>query len=370
MESQVIEIPEEILEGYEQQPSGLNVALIPVGLIVLLVEILLVRWILTDGIVSYATSLAIHVFIVVLLLSWASGCKKMDKLIHYPLLLGVSTAVMGPFGAAGTLLAFVIQKFSKALSFREWFVSIFPEERMTDGTKLTEMLERYQRSFEHAGNITPFREVLLLGTVRQKQDIIGTIGRNFTPVLAPALKLALRDDANVVRIQAAAAIAKIEKEFLDEAIDLERLYKKHSGSSEMVLAMAKYYDAYAFTGLLESDYEMENRAKALTFYQKYLESHRDDRDTCLSIARLHFRNKDYKTAAQWIEDCHKKGIDSLSLTLWLMECYYYLGKHALLNSLAVKSRGSVDNNANLPKEVKQMVLFWSGAKETPEEVQV
>src|SRR3546814_11680725 len=90
--------------------------------------------------------------------------------------------------------------------------------------------------------------------------------RRFRPEFAPALKLALQDANPAIRVQAATATAEIESGFTDRTIVLEAAAKAASQDFDRQLAIAQHYDAYAFSGLLDSGREHASRRSALMSY--------------------------------------------------------------------------------------------------------
>ena len=71
-------------------------------------------------------------------------------------------------------------------------------------------------------HVEPFNDILSGGSVVQKQLALAKIARYFRPNLAPLLLQAIHDPDAAVRVQAATAMARIERDFMKRRMDLEK----------------------------------------------------------------------------------------------------------------------------------------------------
>src|SRR5690349_12326341 len=135
----------------------------------------------------------------------------------------ISTVLMGPLGvAAGSVAALLRWIFAQgATPFEQWYASLFPH------LETSPMRALYDRLVVRGGgpgprsSVAPFLDVMVLGTVKQKQAVITMIADEFQPIFAPALREALSDPEPSIRVQAATASARIENQFLERLMALE-----------------------------------------------------------------------------------------------------------------------------------------------------
>jgi tetratricopeptide (TPR) repeat protein len=176
----------------------------------------------------------------------------------------------------------------------------------------------------------------------------------------PALKLALKDDNNSVRIQAATAMATIENQFSERIMTLKPMLDKDSGNPRLNLAMAHLYDDHAFSGMLDNSHERESRQMALLHYQRYLETSSDDSEAILAVGRLHARNRDYAKAVEWFDRQISRGKITPPMILWLLECHFRLGNFKAVKENALRFKPMLLELDTLPGIVQDTVRAWAG----------
>ncbi len=292
---------------------------------------------------------------VLFLWTWRGG-----RDLRLPLILLTSVAVMGPVGAAGTvlcLLAGLLFSLS-ATPFEEWYRALFPAEESRFSRDVFEQILATGTS-THAGNLpTPFVDVLTYGTVEQKQTVITLISKHFKPSFAPTLLRALQDRSNAIRVQAATAMARIEHGFSARTLELEEQRTENPEEESLILAEACHFDDYAATGLLDRTREIENREKAREGYEEYLSRHAGDERVRVALGRILVRQRRYEEAAVWFERSLDKD-GSPNAFAWLMECLYHLGRHDELRKLA-RSQMKRFTAEQLPGRTLQVVRLWAG----------
>ena len=95
-----------------------------VAVIVLIIECLLLKW-LFAGSLSFAFALLCHVAISFVLVLYARSLRKSGSENRFALLLAMSVAVTGPYGAAGIIITVLFYMFftRRALPFATWFTT-------------------------------------------------------------------------------------------------------------------------------------------------------------------------------------------------------------------------------------------------------
>jgi hypothetical protein len=273
-------------------------------------------------------------------------------------LLAVSYGGLGPLGAAGTLLSVTLGLHfdRRATPVDEWRRVLFPEQEEDKDADLWALVGL--RRTDRPSTIAPFVDVLEHGTLAQKQAVVALIARHFRPAFAPALRRALQDPQNAVRVQAATAVSLIEAEATTGALDLERQRAERPEDVALLLSLARHEDSYAFTGLLDPGREQESRARAVDAYRAYLAARPEDVTACHELGRLLARLGRHDEALVCFEQAlHRE--DAVATRIWLMECLFHLRRFEALRELARESAGLMAGNPSvLPIETRQVLRLW------------
>lgn len=322
-----------------------------------------------EGGISRGVLILVHGVIILVLSAFTYLNHRVEADLRFSMLLVISTAVMGPIGAGGTLMSIITYViYSRtATPFAEWLEAMFPAEQKT------KVASTYQHIVSHGHyrqphEVIPFLDVLDLGTVPQKREALARITRYFRPLFAPALRKAANDNSNAVRVQAATAISRIEDAFqtysqkLDEALNYEK------DNTELIRLSARHYDEYAYTGILDPDREKDCREKALSLYSRYLEKEKNDVDARVSVGRLLLKNGEQEAAANWFAKCVDGGWVSGDLLLWYMETLYNLKRLSTLRHIADTYYEEImSDRESYPQQVVDTIRLWttksSGAEE-------
>jgi hypothetical protein len=341
------------------QKSFVSLALILAG-IALVAEILIFRAMVT-GYLPVAIGLFLHLLLAGVLIMVALGKSyQAHHASHMLMLTGIAVAFLGPLGAFGILMMMVALSIVTHQSMEEWFAGIFPNEVHSAGEELAEHINRYQARYAERQRMTPFMEVLMLGTTEQKQAMIGRMTRRFSPSFMPALKLALRDPDNSVRVQAANAMALLDTRF-QQALTRAKATHEMEQSAMSHLGLARLYDAYAFLGVSDPKLVRDYRKLALEHYQAYHKEHPQDDDASLAIARLYHRLGQTQTMVEWLET--KLGRDRVRTNpralLWLMEGYAEQHAFDKVREIANDYKGPMAMH-EIPPALQSVLVSWGG----------
>ncbi len=287
-------------------------------------------------------------------------CSRRKAALRAPALLALLTVMLGPLGAPGTVFILVLTWWFQrsATSFEDWYAALFPEQNMPSSERVFAQIQEADTHGDSQGDSAPFADVLSFGTLRQKQQTITLITRHFHPIFAPSLKLALADESNAVRVQAATAMARIETGFLESSVKLSRAAGDSPESASILLDLARHYDDYAYAGILDGVRERENRELALDAYRKYLKKEPDDKAARAAVGRILLRERRFKEAAEWLEDSDEVDMSPKS-KLWLMESWFHLGEWEKIRRLSAASRQELKDGVGLPLEVRDSLELWS-----------
>lgn len=306
--------------------------------------------------------LAIAIAALAMALAWRAGWlsreRPHERVMWHLVLLG-AVAVLGLPGAAACLIGYLAHHFFARHSrpFQEWYHELFPEEQHELAERLHEELARTAHRQGQDAEVVPFVDVIRHGKTAQKRIAIGLMSRHFRPEFSTALRLALADTENSVRIQAATAIAGVENRFLERMMSLRQDLERRE-SKALLLELARQYDRYAFCGLLDEDRERRNREDARRFFARYLELEPDDVEARVAYGRLLLKLGQHEAAREWFADTRARYGGSTRMDSWFMQTLYELRDFAALRELARDVARTLPED--MPAVFRECVKLWAG----------
>ncbi len=302
----------------------------------------------------------IHIVISIVtgMITYAQYKKGMD--VHHLSMLSITSAVTGIFGAVGSILGFLVTLMfrQRAFHFKDWYETIFPTDPISDPQKIhDDIVEGIDENPSHYG-VMPFLDVMRLGSENQKRRALAKMTSRFSPRFSGAFRAALADNSNTIRVQAATAIAKVERDFMTKLSRIEMARAKEPKNAHLTMALAKFYDDYAFTGVLDTELEKLNRDRAINSYKAYLQQDPNSGEAWIAIGRLLFRNKQWDEAAEWFRSALDRGWKINTMVLWYFECLFRLGSYNELRRVVVEHGRSIVGEEDLPPDVRNAVGFW------------
>lgn len=302
----------------------------------------------------------VHVALAAVSWLYARARISSDLDARFPIILSMLTATTGVFGAGGAVLGAIsligFNRYSR--HFRDWFATIFPSIELSKSEQVHENLLTGRDESALRYSVIPFMEVMTVGSEDQKREALSRMTARFHPSFASAFRKGLNDDNNAIRVQAATSIAKIENQFLDQTIQIESLYQKMPKDKRVLLALARHYDEYAYTGILDPEREESNRSKALRAYQDYLEQFGQDANVRLFAGRLLLRTGRVAKAAEWFRQSIDMGFSTPHMLTWYMECLFKLRRYAELREFSARFHGQLNDTPAQPA-LAESALFWS-----------
>ena len=306
----------------------------------------------------------LHAAVVTALILWTYLCDRRSRDLRFPLLLTVTTAVLGPFGGFGTLLTILLRIWyaRRSKPFEEWHRSMFPDEPLESWQEIMALVENAaQNGEDEEARITPFVDILSFGSFASKQAVVALITRQFKPQLSPVLRLALNDSDNAIRVQAATAITKVEEGFLSRMLELRHTIEEQPKNAQLWLAIATLCDEYAYAGILDREREHECRQNALQYYKEHLKLQPSDPDATLAVGRMLVRERRSSESVQWFDHASEQGHSSTGFFLWRLESLFHAGRFGELRELAKSSGIDHDLKEAGLIEASAALVLWGGA---------
>ncbi|MBF0161482.1 MAG: hypothetical protein HQL88_04260 [Magnetococcales bacterium] len=330
------------------------------SLLAVAVEGALMRLLDTGGL-NGMQALALHGSLVTLLLrvTWLerNGPVQANLLS----VLTVSTAFLGIIGATGALVTlFLFLYFRRtATPFEEWYRELFPDEEQTAARTAHQLLSKEEKRRD--GRVVPFKQVMLYGSLQEKQAVVAMINQRFRPAFAPVLRQAFRDSNNALRVQTASVLARIEGEYMEKSMQLELEKQKNPADTRVLLRYARHFDDYAFTGLLDHERERENRIKATQAYQHLLGLRPDHVDARLGLARIMIRAAQWAAAAVLLEEALAMGQVTPSILVWYFDVLFHLKRYDDLERTLLAHFDLVVHKGHQPQHILDVLHLWGSS---------
>lgn len=302
--------------------------------------------------------LHLGISVVAALITYAQYRKGLD--VQHLAVMTIVSATTGIFGTLGALIGFASTLIfrSRSQQFADWYESIFPTDLPSDPETIYDRIIEGIDENPSLYSVMPFTDVMRLGSENQKRRALAKMTSRFSPRFAPAFRMALSDTSNTIRVQAATAVAKVERDFGRKLERIELARTKDPKNPVLTLALAKFYDDYAFTGVLDPELERLNRERAINTYKTYLQYDPNASEAWTAIGRLMFRNKQWEEAADWFRHALDRGWSNNSMLLWYFECLFRLGQFRELRRALLEHGRGIINQDELPADVREAVSLW------------
>ncbi len=307
------------------------------------------------------TALGLYLISLALTGMWAYIANKNDE--RFGPFLFLMTLTAGPFGAGIVFMAALVHERCApgAVSPAEWIESLFERAPDRETDRLFERITFGLDDSQAADNVEPFADILLGGTVMQKQMAIAKIARYFRPAFAPLLLQSARDPNAAVRVQAATALAKIERDFMNRYMKLENDLKDVADSNPAKLPLAELYDEYAHAGLLDEGSRHSLRLKAIGIYEACL-TERDDPTCRIRLARLYLRQDEAEKARDLLSPLVLQETPPRGALLWYMEALFRLKNFKTLREFSDRYAPQLEKlTTDSDSEIQNLVNIWQAA---------
>ncbi len=312
---------------------------------------------------SITTALSLHglvamAWVISVILSHPKGRPYSSS---YALLM-VSAVFLGPVGVTGMMLTTLVrvQFGGKARGIENSFFGLFPESTSSPHSLLCERILNGESSAQIYDTLVSFSDVMANGAIDEKQAVIALISSQFKPAFASVLQLALSDHEPAVRVQAATAVAHIESTFLETAIRLKDRCDHEPERSELALALARHFDEYANSGLLDVQSAEATRLESLKLYRHYLQHATSSEQLDAWIIRLLVRLGRLDEAVALCAPLVDAGKASTGLLTWYAEALFELRRYSDLRMLCGKFQDAASSSALLSEPCQQAMALWAG----------
>lgn len=219
----------------------------------------------------------------------------------------------------------------------------------------------------------PLADVFRRGTLAQRRNAVALIGANFRPEFAEALRMALRDENNAIRVQAGLVMQRLEDDFDQRQAKLKAhvdnaTAQQAADTSDAWLELARLHDQHAYTGLLDEERTRRAHAEALRAYRHHLSRHPDDVAVIAAVGRLLVRAGQHIVVADWLQVQIAAGRVSASILMWYAEALYRAGRFRVLQEVAARHGEQILRELPTDSPFRGAFKLWGAGRPTADPV--
>ncbi len=293
-------------------------------------------------------------------LAWPGGRRERSAL---PWLLPLFTGFGGPLGAMICFVAAMVSLFLKPSKPEDMFDAMLPD---TDQRESAKLYERIAFGLDNVGGtgVQPLQDILGSGGMLEKQAAIVKITRWFRPQFAPLLRMASLDADASVRVQAATAIAKLERDYMLRYLSLEEDVRHNPSTAKRRELAGLCYD-FAISGIADEEMCRQLTGRAIALYETLLEEGDTAPELRPHLAKLHLQNRHPRQAATLLFPLLENDSMNLEEARLYMEALYELRQYDGLRDLARRADFSRHVVPGTPEadDIEQMLRLWAEGPE-------
>ncbi len=326
---------------------------------------LFIWWEYILGELSFSVLLGLHALLTVISIGLLFFFVKIGWGIRFIIITTLFLALMGPFGAAMSLAIIIL--YGGYVFFVDPIANLMkmlmPLLMKTKSTELYERIQYGMESYDISADPVPLHEVIKFGSVKQKLSAIEKMLRFYHPEFIPALKLALADTNNSVRVMAATAISSLEDRFHKIYVELENKYTNDPEDPGIILALADHCYEYAHATVFDENRLNKMKRIAAGKYEEYLNLRPDDSQAMMKAGQLYFELGDYDSAEKAVTKLSESD-ETLTRDVYLLLMRVYYEK----KELSKMHRLTGDHYARLSElaekggyhEFEDVLFAWGG----------
>ena len=239
----------------------------------------------------------------------------------------------GPIGAAAGVVAALLDRLIPATWGTGITAVVEPPAEQPQSNRQSDGPRRASAQTQQS-----FCDVFRIGSLAQRRTAVSLIGANFTPQLTEALRMALNDEHNSIRVQAGMVLMQLEDEFDRRQVQLEAGGEGAAAlqgfwADENQLELAKFFDMQAYCGLFDANRTRTAQISALGAYRSYLATHPGDLEVIAAVGRLLVRANQHQLATEWLGQQVASGHHTLPILVWYLEALFVTQHYEVLRTI-------------------------------------
>jgi len=287
--------------------------------------------------------------------------KKTGADLRFGAALSLLLFFMGPFGAAVVLFSLLLYFFLKKSASRgNLLEALLPKEEQELGDKLYERVSYGMDNFDPENLPLAFQDIMAFGNEQQKRMALERILKHFRPEFAVSLMHALNDKSSAIRVLAATAVARIDKQYWDRSLLLEQKVREQPQSSAALLKFALFSREYAKLKILDKERLQKVRQNAIAAFKAYCDQNPHSERTKEELARLLIENGEPEKAKELFYSLidGKEEVKEEHLQGYL-ECLYKTGEYSAVREKTNEDLRIIGDSVRYDA-ILELVMLWKG----------
>ncbi len=310
--------------------------------------------------ISFLLFLLSHLGLILIALSPLFRSHKPSDDRRMPIFVSLMFITIGPWGSGIATLSLFLYLFYSTTTSSDWLEDIF-DEQADESSLLYERIVYGMEDLATEKKIVSFQDIATFGTEKQKRSSIEKMLKYFLPQFFPILLELLNDRSNSVRVHAATAITRLDKQYFEKYQHLEQQMALNPNNPDKLLDLAHHCKVCLDSRIFDESRQHRFLQTAILAYMEYLQIKPEDFSTYLAFAELHLKNHDPLKAKEVIEKyfIHKQPTTPAVAKLW-MQALYALKDYEQLRSFC---RNTTFNLDVLPKDkaAVEHLSLWSSS---------
>jgi hypothetical protein len=278
---------------------------------------------------------------------------------HLNLLLhNLCLGIVGTFIVLLTTIKYFLYSLNN-IAFEEWLENLFPTSNRNESDVIYETI-KYGLFDKETEYIESYLDLMTYGSTIDKQTLIARAVQYFKPSFAPIILRALNDKDNIIRVQAAASINKVNDSFYQnykeheaKLLDSDNLYK-----NKMQFSMISI--EYIESGILDPNFAKKIKVKNVLNLKECIDIMPNDETPKFLLARLYFTFEDYNEAFSILDLMIEKGKFFIpELILLYLSVLYKLNKISTLKGFVRKIKNKEVTVLYKLEELDDVLEVWS-----------
>jgi hypothetical protein len=284
-------------------------------------------------------------------------------------LAAIGMLVFGPLGLVGAALvgglARLFARQGRSLQDEAWLQAVGPGSiEVPDPLRSDAKIDA---TLAARSVVTPFVDVMSRGSTQQKQSLLAIIAAQYRPAYARTVRTALADRESSVRVLAAATTARIESDHLETSMALESAWAGEPTDIGRALALARHYDTFASTDLLDENRAEEARMRALEMYRIAARERPGDESIAQAVIRLLMKLEREDEALGLFRPRIEAGRVTPQMASWYLECLFRRSRFAELRRHSAELVQRFGNAHTLNQRSLQALQLWAHEGRLPSE---
>lgn len=271
----------------------------------------------------------------------------------------ISFVGFGPFGMMGIALAWPLRhRFArKAIPFEEWYATLFPRHVQERSYYVHDLITTRRAGLPRYSSVTSFTDIMATGSLEQKQTALAFIADHFHPSFAPALQYALNDPEPAIRVLAATAVARLEKQYATLIADATTAAAEGANQPDYLASLGQKYLRYAESGLLSSARAEEVWRRVVSLAERGSKQQPDDPRFPEQAAKCLLRLKQPAPALSLLESWITRTNRTPEMVHTFFQCLFELKQYDRLRQ-AVRDLSTSFAKDKTSANIEQPISLW------------